>query len=248
MVDNDAYTNAAAKLALDDAVRASVLLEKPYPPEWRKVSDKLWVPLDAANRRYLEHEGYVKTRRKPKQADAQLVMFPLEYPTPDDVARNTMAFYAPNVSPIGPAMTSSVHAVIAARLAATARKRRVGSTKSVSSAGQEGAAGNEDWGRQATDYFRESYRPFLRPPLNDFSEKRPTNNTTFLTGCAGVLLAPLYGFGGIRYDENGITARPYLPSQWKRLTVTGIHYRGKVYDLDVEQGKAGELKERAGPR
>ena len=98
-----------------------------------------------------------------------------------------------------------------------------------------------DWLTKAETYFRESYRPFIRPPFYDFSEKRTMVNTTFLTGCAGVVMGPLYGFGGIRYDDRGIRARPVLPKGWKRLRITGIHYRGKVYELDVTPGRAGRL-------
>ncbi|MBW3625960.1 MAG: hypothetical protein KY468_21420, partial [Armatimonadetes bacterium] len=261
-VDNDVYTNAAAKLCLQYAVEASRLLEKPYPSEWTAISDKLWLPFDKENRRYLEHEGYKKTRRMPKQADAQLLFFPLDLPAPFEVKANTLTFYAGHTSPIGPAMTSSVHAVIAAQLAAqssvrTDAKPAIPGDEQASTGkegrGEEGTgetgpgAGSKsegEWRKQALEYFRQSYRPFVRPPFYNFSEKRSMNNTTFLTGCAGVGMGPLYGFGGIHYDSEGIRATPVLPEPWKRLKITGIHYRGSVYDLEVTPGTPGRLQKR----
>jgi trehalose/maltose hydrolase-like predicted phosphorylase len=76
-------------------------------------------------------------------------------------------------------------------------------------------------------------------PFNEFSEKLPSVNTTFLTGCAGVAMGALYGFGGIEYDAEGVRAHPALPPGWTRLRITGIHYRGQVYDLDAQPGKPG---------
>jgi trehalose/maltose hydrolase-like predicted phosphorylase len=224
-VDNDVYTNADASMALQCAIRASETLNLPYPPAWRTIATKLWLPFDKARQRYLEHEGYQKTRRPPKQADAELIFFPLGIPASKAITANTLSFYASQISAYGPAMTSSVHAVIAARLAGQ------------NGAGEKpSAGGTPDELSQALDYFRQSYRPFLRPPFNDFSEKRTTDNATFLTGCAGALMGPVFGFGGIDYDASGLKAAPHLPPKWKRLRIRGIHYKNHVYELDVTPG------------
>ena len=228
-VDNDLYTNAAARYNLEYAIAASRLLGKPYPPEWKTIAEKLWLPFDPAARRYLEHEGYHPGRQKAKQADAQLLFFPLGFPASDEITANTLDFHAANTSPVGPAMTASVHAVIAAGLAEKGAK-----------------SSGAPWIDRSRAYFQESYRPFLRPPFNDFSEKRPSNNTTFLTGCAGVAMAALYGFGGIRYDNAGIQAKPILPTPWTRLKITGIHYRGDLYDLELSRGKPRVWTRRGG--
>jgi trehalose/maltose hydrolase-like predicted phosphorylase len=100
------------------------------------------------------------------------------------------------------------------------------------------------WLDYAMTHFRGSYAPFIRPPFHDFSEKRTMNNTTFLTGSAGVAMAALYGFGGIRYDDRGIAAHPILPQNWTRLRIKGVHYRGKVYDLDTTPEAPGQLLQR----
>ena len=133
-------------------------------------------------------------------------------------------FYAAHTIKTGPAMTSSIHAVVAARL---------------------GLA------QQSLDEFHDSYRPFERAPWDAFSEKRTTNNVYFLTGMAGCLQSVLYGFAGLRVYEAGekpvgtklagdgvaaLYADPHLPPGWGRLVVKGIRFRGKTLDLTVLPG------------
>ncbi|MGQ9698197.1 MAG: hypothetical protein ACUVRO_09415 [Armatimonadota bacterium] len=208
VVNNDVYTNAVARLNLRLAVRASQLLGRPVEKEWKLVADKMYLPFDSKNQRYIEHDGFNPGRRKIKQADAQLLIFPLREPMSREVMANTLDYYAGISSPIGPAMTASIHTVAACRL------RRA---------------------EQALRFFRDSYRDFVRPYFDYFSEKRTTDNYCFLTGCAGTVMAVLYGFAGLDFDEKGLHANPLLPPGWKGLEVRGIHNRGRVYRLVVKQ-------------
>jgi trehalose/maltose hydrolase-like predicted phosphorylase len=206
IVNNDVYTNAIARANLRLAVKASKVLGRPYRKEWQVVADKMYLPFDAKHQRYLEHDGFNPGRRKIKQADAQLLIFPLEEPMSRQVMANTLDYYVSISSPIGPAMTASIHAVAACRL-----NRR----------------------EQALRFFRDSYKDFVRPYFFYFSEKRTTDNYCFLTGCAGTVAAVLYGFAGLRFDEKGLHASPILPPGWTGLEVKGIHNRGRVYNLTV---------------
>jgi trehalose/maltose hydrolase-like predicted phosphorylase len=211
VVSNDVYTNAMARRNLRVALRAAQLLGQQAPPLWRKVADGLWLPFDAATQRYAEHEGFRPGRRKLKQADAQLLAFPMRLPMDPRARAQLLDFYAPLTSEKGPAMTASIHSVIAADL------------------------GRRD---EAFRYYQESYKDFLRPPFHLFSEKRPTDNTNFLTGQAGTLMSVLYGFAGVHLEgiEEGtprLSVRPLLPPGWNGLTVKGLHFRGKVQRLKV---------------
>ena len=208
VVNNDVYTNAIARLNLRLAVRASRVLGRPFRKEWKLVADKMYLPFDSRNQRYVEHDGFNPGRRKIKQADAQLLIFPLREAMSREVMANTLDYYAGISSPIGPAMTASIHAVAACRL------RRA---------------------QQALRFFRDSYRDFVRPYFDYFSEKRTTDNYCFLTGCAGTVTAVLYGFAGLDFDESGLRANPLLPPGWTGLEVHGIHNRGQVYQLVVKR-------------
>jgi trehalose/maltose hydrolase-like predicted phosphorylase len=135
-------------------------------------------------------------------------------------------FYRAHTINTGPAMTSCIHAVIAARLGR---------------------------GQQSLDDFRDSYRPFERGPWDAFSEKRTTSNVYFMTGMAGALQSVLYGFAGLQVVPAGQTghgkklagdavaslyADPHLPPGWGKLVVQGIKFRGKSIDLTVGSGNA----------
>ena len=75
-----------------------------------------------------------------------LLMYPLEWPMPKEVAAATLDFYAPLTDPDGPAMTDSVHAIDAAAI------------------GEPGCA--------TYTYLMRTIRPFVREPFAQFAEAR----------------------------------------------------------------------------
>jgi len=212
VVDNSAWTNAMAQTNLLIASQAARLLNQPAPAKWKEVAEKLWIPFDPRTNRFLEHDRY--QGQTTKQADTELLIFPGRLPMSSKARQATFDYYVSKTSKFGPAMTSSIHAIIAAQLGRP-----------------------ED----ALRYFRESYQPFLRPAFDLFSEKRTTDSVYFLTGASGMLQSLLYGFGGIQTKGEKIQVRSVLPSSWKKLAVQGIHWRGKRYRLKAEAGTSGML-------
>lgn len=213
VVDNSAWTNAMAQANLQIAAQAAQILDRPVPPQWQEVAAKLWIPFDAINQRFLEHDRY--RGETTKQADTELLIFPRKLPMSPDVQQATFDYYRVRTSPFGPAMTASIHAIIAAQLG-----RR----------------------EQAGQLFQASYRPFRRPAFDLFSEKRTTDAVYFLTGAGGLLQSVLYGFAGLHSDGTHLQARPLLPPLWKKLTIRGIHWRGQRFHLTAEAGRPAVLK------
>jgi trehalose/maltose hydrolase-like predicted phosphorylase len=209
-VDNNTYTNALARYCLLAAGDAARIVGRPANPKWASVAANIALPYDKANDRYLAREDDDGT--KTKQADGELVLYPAALPMRPQTATNTFDFHAARPIRNGPAMTASIHALLAARL------------------------GRAD---EAERYFRESYRPFVRGPFLLFSEKRSLDRCVFATGAGGVLQSVLYGFGGLdwaQFDKIGGANDPYpvaLPPSWKKLTITGIQRAGKRYTLTV---------------
>jgi trehalose/maltose hydrolase-like predicted phosphorylase len=156
-----------------------------------------------------------------KQADTLLLAHPLGE-TFDNVTLGKMLdFYIPHTIKNGPAMTESIHAVVAARL------------------GRQ---------QQSLDLFRAAYRPFMRGPWTAFSEKRTTNNVYFLTGMGGLLQTVLYGFAGLSVhgrnehvmgtkvagdSEAVLVANPHLPPGWNILTIKGLRFHGFTVDVMI---------------
>lgn len=223
-INNSAYTNASTKMTLEIAVQASTIVGKSPNPKWSAVANKMYIPLDSKTGRFIEHDGF--NARETKQADVELLIYPLCFDMSNEARVKSFDFYKAKVQRNGPAMSSCVHAVISAQL-----------------------------GREKDAYkdFTESYKPFFRGPFLMFNEKRSDTwkNTCFLTGCGGMLQSVIYGFGGVRMGKApegfkeavpGLYVRPCLPAKWKRLEIRRLKWRGKAYDLIVLPGNKWELK------
>ena len=226
IVNNSAYTNAAAKRNLELAIAALKNAGLNVPQKWREVASKMYIPFDNKSRRFIAYDGY--NGRKTKQADTELLIYPLAYSMPDDVKQRTFDYYKQKTDPRGPAMTSSIHAIIAAEL------------------------GRSD---EAYKHFTESFQPFLRGEFLMFNEKRSKTyeNMCFLTGCGGVLQSVIYGFAGLRIGNKPegfnqilpeLYIKPCMPKNWKKLTITNIYWRGKKYDLEILSDNKWVIRER----
>jgi trehalose/maltose hydrolase-like predicted phosphorylase len=209
LVDNSAWVNFVARRNLEFATEAARILGRPADPRWVQVAKGLILPRDPETGLIREHDAYRGT--KIKQADTLLLLFPGGLALPKEEQERLYDYYAPRAIEVGPAMTDSIHAIVAAKL---------------------GRA------EEAYQRFGESYRPFLRPPFLMFSEKRSRDNLYFLTGAAGTLQAVLYGFGGLTLgDPDQPTTAPLLPPAWKSLTLKNVAWRGKRYDRVVRHGE-----------
>ncbi|MCP2287247.1 discoidin domain-containing protein [Nocardia amikacinitolerans] len=216
-VDDGVYTNAVAALALRNAVRAAEILGAPHPPEWTAVADGLRMPFDAANGVFAQFDGYTGTPIK--QADTVLLIYPLEWPMPTDVATRVLEYYSARTDPDGPAMTDSVHAIDAAHL------------------GAPGCATNTFLDRAA--------RPFVRPPFAQFAEARGAKAGardplagapafTFATAAGGFLQSLTSGLLGLRLRGDAVEVNPTLPPQFERgMTIRGMHWQGRTFDADI---------------
>ncbi len=208
-VDNNTYTNVLAKYCLEAAGKAAKIVGKPGDARWADVARNMALPFDKTRGAYLARDA--DELRSTKQADGELVIYPARLAMDTATAEKTFDLHAPRPIKTGPAMTASMHALIAARL---------------------GRA------KDAETYFHDSYRPFVRGPFLLFSEKRSLDRCEFATGAGGVLQSVIYGFGGVDFDNwAAMTKSPVaLPPSWKSLTIRGVRYHGKRYTVAVEGG------------
>jgi trehalose/maltose hydrolase-like predicted phosphorylase len=214
IVDNSAWVNFAARRNLEISADVGNLLGRPVNPRWLQVAKGLTLPRDPQTGLIREHDSYRGV--KIKQADTLLLLFPGGLSLPAEEQARLYDYYAPRAIEVGPAMTDSIHAIIAARL------------------------GRAD---EAYRQFRDSYEPFLRPHFLLFSEKRTRDNLYFLTGAAGTLQSILYGFGGLRLgDADQPTEKALLPPPWKSLTLRGVSWQGRRYDRVVRAGQKAEWR------
>lgn len=191
-VDNNAYTNAAARANLQAAVEAARVLGLAPDPDWIDVRNN--IPIlrfpDGTTREHAAYNG-----ESIKQADVNLLAYPLKEITSPAGIRKDLEYYEPRVGE-GPAMTHAIFTILYERL------------------------GLPD---KALASLKQGYTPNRRPPFGVIAETATGNNPYFATGAGGVLQAMLNGFGGLDITNTGIVQLPTrLPASWRSLKLTGI--------------------------
>lgn len=200
-VDNNAFTNAAAKANLQYATQAAMILGISPNPDWMHVANNIPI-LKMENGVTKEHATY--HGEGIKQADVNLLAYPLKEITDPKQIQKDLEYYETKIPDEGtPAMTQAVFTLLYARL---------------------GNAG------KAYHWFKESYQPNLNSPFRVIAETKGGTNPYFATGAGGILQSVLMGFGGLEITPKGITQiKSVLPASWKSLTLTGIGPQKKTF-------------------
>jgi len=212
MVNNSVFTNAVFKEALNIAQKAAIMAGETPPALWKTVADGLWLPFDNANQRYIEYQGYSGGPRK--QADVELLIYPLELSMSDAVKTNILNYYSSTVSG-GPAMTDGVYVVAYAEMGDPAKMY---------------------------DHYVKCYQDRLTGPYNLITESPGGPWTDFCTGKGNYLQAVINGIGGLRIHDNGVQFKPCLPAGWTELRFNNIRIGSAVYDITVGNGVSAVLK------
>ncbi len=192
-IDNNAFTNGMVKTVLEYASKAAERLQLTPDPDWRHVASN--IPIlkfaDGTTRENATYNGAMI-----KQADVNLLSYPLKVISDAGAIRKDLDYYEPRLSPDGPAMGRGILSVLYARL------------------------GHSD---QSYDMFQKSYLPNELPPFGVLAETAGGTNPYFATGAGGMLQAVLFGIGGLDINEGGVgRLNTTLPKAWKSLTITGV--------------------------
>ncbi|HEY1022114.1 MAG TPA: glycoside hydrolase family 65 protein, partial [Flavisolibacter sp.] len=200
-VDNNAFTNAAARANLQFATQAATLLGITPNPDWMHVAQNIPI-LKMENGVTREHATY--KGEGIKQADVNLLAYPLKEVADPKQALKDLEYYETRVPNEGtPAMTQGVFSLLYARL------------------------GNRE---KALHWFRDAYIPNLNPPFRVIAETKGGTNPYFATGAGGILQAVIMGFGGIEITPTGITQiKTVLPKGWTGITLTGVGPQKKTF-------------------
>jgi trehalose/maltose hydrolase-like predicted phosphorylase len=200
-VDNDAYTNAAAKTNLEYATQAAQVLGISPDPDWAVVAQNIPL-LRFPNGVTKEHETYEGIGIK--QADVNLLAYPLKVITGNKQIEKDLQYYETRVPNQGtPAMTQAIFALLYARL------------------------GN---GEKAYHFFKDAYEPNLNPPFRVIAETKGGTNPYFATGAGGILQSVLMGFGGLDITAAGIIQiKTALPLKWRSIKLSGVGPEKRTY-------------------
>ena len=202
-VDNNAFTNAAAKSNLQFATEAAKLLGISPDSDWMNVANNIPI-LKMENGVTREHATY--KGEGIKQADVNLLSYPLKQITDLSQIKKDLEYYSTRVPNEGtPAMTQAVFTTLYARL------------------------GDAE---KAYHWFKESYVPNLNPPFRVIAETKGGTNPYFATGAGGIIQSLLMGFGGLDITSTGIIqGKTALPKNWRSLTLTGIGKENRTFTI-----------------
>lgn len=193
-IDNDAFTNAAAIANLQSAISTAKILGFKVNDDWEVVAQN--IPISKFNDGVIKEFDSYKGEGI-KQADVNLLAYPLKNITDENQIKKDLSFYETRVPNEGtPAMTQGIFALLYARL------------------------GN---GEKAYHFFKDAYEPNLNPPFRVIAETKGGTNPYFATGAGGIIQSLLMGFGGLDITPQGISqVKSKLPANWKSLTITGV--------------------------
>ncbi|MEO7311727.1 MAG: glycoside hydrolase family 65 protein [Chitinophagaceae bacterium] len=191
-VDNNAFTNGAAKVNLLNANKAATVLGLAQNADWNLVAAN--IPFSQNSEGVTkEHDAY--NGETIKQADVALLAYPLKLIKDPKQIEKDLAFYEGRYDVNGPAMTRAVIALQYSRLGK---------------------------GDKAFEQFKKSYTPNLRAPFGVIAECATCQNPYFATGAGGMLQAMIMGFGGLDISDDGIKqVSSSLPKHWKSVTIKG---------------------------
>jgi protein-glucosylgalactosylhydroxylysine glucosidase len=200
-VDNNAFTNAAAKANLIAATEAAKLLHLPVDSDWIEVANNIPI-YKLENGVTKEHATY--KGEGIKQADVNLLAYPLKEITDPLQVKKDLEYYETRIPTEGtPAMTQAIFSLLYARL------------------------GN---GEKAYHFFKDAYLPNLNPPFRVIAETKGGTNPYFATGAGGIVQSLLMGFGGLDITPKGIVQiKTALPKNWKSITISGVGVDRKTF-------------------
>lgn len=216
LIDNDAYTNAAAKQTLEVAVRASQILGEKTDPHWAEIARKMYIPF---NEKKQSHPEFAADTADEYSHQLILLTYPLGFVESDTVKRNDLQsclrkFGTPGYE-VG--MLANFYSIVAAEL------------------------GDRDLAHRL---LLTMVRNYAKPPFYAMSETPYDNRFVFLTAEGAFLQQFVFGFTGLRFTENGLEPKfkPVLPAGWESLELRNVHIRGKTYTISVDRTETLQIR------
>lgn len=218
-VDNNAFVNMAAAVALREASALAPQLGHVADPRWERLARSMFLRIDR-NGVIRNHDRYRASEEKGETPEAAAGLFPLTFECSAEVERATLEFYLRLADEyVGAPMLSALLGVYAARLG--------------------------DRGR-ALELFERGYADFVIDPFALTTEYSPAVFPRqpvagpFTANLGGFLTSCLYGLPGLRIGpgepESWCTRPVTLPKGWTELHVERVWARGSPLRLTARHG------------
>lgn len=221
-VPNDSFTNGAAHKALDIATQAAALVGERADPAWAEIAKKIYIPFDEKNQRHLDFDETVPHDKITWMGSSlSWLSYPnLDLPMSPEVRKNNYEFQLHELKVHGDDPNEMMMVMLAVHAS------QLGDAKS------------------AGEWVERNLVGFLKAPFNVRTETVANNAGYILATSAGFIQSFVYGFTGLRIDDEGLHEAypPTLPAQWKSLTLKNVSFRGKHYDIVVERSTDRKAK------
>ncbi len=222
-VDNAAFSNMAAVVVLNDAIRLGERLGRAVDPRWRAIAEGMVLP--RRDKIVVSHDGYRKTEEKGATPDPLMGIWPFGYPLEPEAEQATLAFYLEQADAyIGSPMLSALYGAWAARTGDRALSLKLL---------------KEGYAKFETGRFAQilEYRP------DRFPEQPQAG--PFFANMGGFLSSLLLGFPRLEPGEDApeswAKASVVLPEGWRAIEIDRVWVRDKPMRLVARQGEAARL-------
>ena len=221
-VPNDTFTNAAARKALEIATDAAAVVDDKPDPHWAEVAKGLYLPFSKQEGHYLDFDETV-----PHDIDSwggsalpHLSLPSVDLAMSQDLRKRNYDYA------IAPIKQSHREANSMGYLPLSITAATAGYVKDA-------------------DKWFQSYisADVLKPPFNVRTETASNNTGYFMTASGGLLQNILYGFTGLRIEDQGLVQAypPMLPAHWKSLTIKHVTFRGTSMDITLQRDAHGNV-------
>jgi trehalose/maltose hydrolase-like predicted phosphorylase len=202
-VDDNAFTNGVAKIALNYATEAALEIGLNPNPNWLSTANKIRILTfeNGVTREHATYEGETI-----KQADVNLLSYPLDLIRDPAAIHRDIEYYESRYDVGGPAMGFAILSVL------------------------NNWIQNHE---KAMKYFKQGYQPNMVPPFGVISEMAGGSNPYFATGAGGMLQNIIAGFGGLEITDKGIerTQNTKIPKGWKSLIIKGMGRNDQTFEI-----------------
>lgn len=218
LVDNSAYTNALANLAINFARYAACMCSNEpkqlVPDSWLSVAAKLKMEYNASAKHHQPYQNYDRLpsqQRRLQNVEPVYLGYPLMWNMSKAVRRNDLLKYEKELSDNAPSTSLSMLAV--GWLEVDDRQR-------------------------ANDAFERAYRPYILEPFKVWTD-RPGGSgvVNHLPGMGAFLQALIFGYGGLRVRVEYVEMSPKLPPGVTSMKFVDLDYLGATFTVRVTEDR-----------
>lgn len=206
MIDNPAYTMLLMQTVMNRTNQYREQFDLDVNDTWMQQAQAIEIPVNRSAGIHLEYSTMNGTINV-KQADVVLIYDLLNYQS--DLLDGDLNYYAGKQSLDGPGMTYGVFSIVTSEASTT--------------------------GCSAYTYDLWSSQPYARAPWFQYSEQLIDNYQEnggfhpaypFLTGMGGASRVPIYGYLGLRLQQDTLNINPTLPPQIPYLNYRTFYWQG----------------------